>query len=142
MDNALVIAPDGSVSNTVLPSDAERWRAAIRELVGGGSDQGRYHAEVLLHVRGNGSQEPNLTAWALASIWRNLQLPYLLYGTVVVTGPAAGQELSANLAAEVQAAGSAVTAIMNEWRDRRPVSDDAAEAELLAGVRHSIASLA
>ncbi|MFI1648308.1 hypothetical protein ACH4XT_15400 [Streptomyces avidinii] len=141
VDNALVIAPAGSVSSTVLPSDAEGRRAAIGELVGGGADQGRYHPEVLLHVRGNGSPEPNLTAWALASTWRNLEISYLLYGTVVVTGPASGAELPANVAAQVRAAGDAVTAIMDEWRSRRPISNDAAVAELLAGVRHSLASL-
>ncbi|SEM78900.1 hypothetical protein [Streptacidiphilus jiangxiensis] len=142
MGSALVIETDGSVRDTVLPVGAEERRAAIRELVGGYADQGRYHPEVLLHVASDGSPQPNLLAWALASAWRGLDIPYLLYGTVVVTSAVGGADLPPGMASHVHAAGEAVSVIAWEWRSRRPASDEAARAELIAGVRHSLSSVA
>lgn len=140
MGEALVIEVDGSVRETVLPQAASAHQAAIRELVGDFVDQGRYHRSVLLHMRGDGAAEPNLLAWALASVWRGIELDYFLYGTVVVTGNESREALPAGISGQVRAAGEAVAAITAEWRSRRPASDQAARAELLAGVRHGVLS--
>ncbi|MET9658155.1 hypothetical protein [Streptomyces sp. NPDC006510] len=140
MGEALVIEADGSVRGTVLPEDAAAHRAAVQGLVGGFADQGRYHRHVLLHVRGDGAPQPNLVAWALASAWRGAELDYCLYGTVVVTGSGIGESLPLEVPGQVHAASGAVAAIAAEWRGRRPASERAALAELLADVRHAVLS--
>ncbi|MEU6406202.1 hypothetical protein [Streptomyces sp. NPDC046985] len=140
MGEALVIEANGSVCDTILPDGAAARGSAVRGLVGGYVDQGRYHRDVVLHVRGDGAAEPNLVAWALASVWRGVELDYFLYGTVVVTAHGAAEVLPAAVAGQVRAAGEAVAAIAAEWRSRRPASDRAALAELLAGVRHEVLS--
>lgn len=140
MGEALVIEANGSVRDTVLPDSAAARGGAVRDLVGGYADQGRYHRDVVLYVRGDGAAEPNLVAWALASVWRGVELDYFLYGTVVVTAHDSTEVLPAAVAGQVRAAGEAVAAIASEWRSRRPASDRAALAELLAGVRHEVLS--
>ncbi|MFJ9574548.1 hypothetical protein [Streptomyces bacillaris] len=140
MAQALVVEANGSVRDTVLPGGAAARAGVVRDLVGGYADQGRYHRDVVLHVRGDGAAEPNLVAWALASVWRGVELDYFLYGTVVVTAPDATEALPTAVAGQVRAASEAVAAIAAEWRSRRPASDRAALSELLAGVRHEVLS--
>lgn len=82
----------------------------------------------------------NLSAWALASAWRGIDIPYGLYGPVVVTGPQL-TELDEDLAGAVQAVCAAVAEILQEWRARPPVGERQARAELLAAARHSVAAL-
>lgn len=140
MGEALVIGVNGWVRDAVLPEGAAARGAAVRDLVGGDTDQGRYRRDVLLHVRGDGAGAPNLVAWALVSVWRGVELDYFLHGTVVVTAHDNGGKLPTEVAGQVRSAAETVAAIAAEWRDRRPASDQAARAELLAGVRHGVLS--
>ncbi|MEU9918769.1 AraC family transcriptional regulator [Streptomyces sp. NPDC051001] len=85
---ALLIATDGTVTELDLPESAAH--SAIRDHLGSTDavDQGLCHPRVLLHVHGNGqvtSLDGNLTAWALASVWRGMPL-YPFHGPVAVTG--------------------------------------------------------
>ncbi|MFE3996208.1 hypothetical protein ACFXPW_31645 [Streptomyces goshikiensis] len=93
----------------------------------------------MLHVHGNGQAERlplNLSAWVLASVWRGLELPYGLHGTVMETEPQS-EALDADLVAEIQAVCDAVAEVQAEWQDRPPVGENAARAELLAAGRHA-----
>lgn len=141
---ALRIDVDGTV--VVLPwpeVDVER-RELVRVAVGGGADTAVYHRRAHLHVHGNGQAENlpvNLSAWALASVWRGMDIPYGLYGPVVVTGPQQA-ELDEDLAGAVRAVCAAVVEICQEWKARPPVGEQQARAELLAAARHSVAALA
>ncbi|MFD9356452.1 hypothetical protein [Streptomyces sp. NPDC060031] len=83
----------------------------------------------------------NLTAWVLASHWRQMELPYGFYGPVVVTGPQLA-DLEEALAGEVTAVCAAVADIRAEWASRRPVGESQARAELLGAARHATAALA
>ncbi|MGW1768252.1 hypothetical protein ACWCQL_29940 [Streptomyces sp. NPDC002073] len=99
-----------------------------------------YHRRAQLHVHGNGQTEQlplNLAGWVLASAWRGIELPYGLYGTIVVTGQSA-QDLELDLAAEVEAVCAAVTEVRAEWQDRPPACEGPARAELLAAARHTM----
>lgn len=89
---ALRIEQHGVVETLQLPDTPTAQRAALAEAVGGDTDTGFYHRQAVLHVHGNGAAAQDLqfnaTAWALASAWRGLDIPYGLYGPIVVTGPA------------------------------------------------------
>ncbi|MEV6400962.1 hypothetical protein AB0M39_40345 [Streptomyces sp. NPDC051907] len=84
----------------------------------------------------------NLGAWSLACAWRGLELPYALYGVVVVTGPRLGDggvaPLEDLLAQQVHAVAQTVRETVEEWRRRPPASGDAAAQELLAYVRRDV----
>lgn len=141
---ALQIATDGTVVVLPWPKDEAERREAIRAAVGGGADTAIYHRRAHLHVHGNGQAENlpvNLSVWALASVRRGMDIPYGLYGPVVVTGPQL-TELDEDLAGAVQAVCSAVVEICQEWKARPPVGEQQARAELLAAARHSVAALA
>ncbi|NUU22431.1 MAG: hypothetical protein HOV68_13090 [Streptomycetaceae bacterium] len=142
MATALVIGTDGTVSTVDLPADwADRYNA-LRELVGGQPESARYHRDALLYVDGDGAghQDSNLVAWALASAWRGLDLPYGLAGTVVATGPAEEDPLPDVLIAQAHAASEAVALFLGRALTRRPASPDALASELLEAVRLSVAA--
>ncbi|UUU37566.1 hypothetical protein [Streptomyces sp. NBC_00162] len=139
MSSVLCVDPDGGT--TLMPwSDDELQRALlIRAGVAGPADTGVYHRRAVLHVHGNGQAERlplNLAVWVLASVWRGIELPYGLHGTVMVTGPQS-QELEADLVAEVQAVCVAVAEVRAEWQNRPPASERAARAEVLAAARYA-----
>ncbi|GAA2345085.1 hypothetical protein [Streptomyces violaceusniger] len=86
---ALHIDPDATFSHLDLPEDAHAQRDILRSLIGDTVDRAIYHRQALLHLHGNGAGRRlpvNPAAWALACAWRGLDLPYLLYGPVIVTG--------------------------------------------------------
>ncbi|MFZ3475766.1 hypothetical protein ACODT3_40370 [Streptomyces sp. 4.24] len=140
----LRVDSDGTVVVHPWPEDErERW-AAVRTAVGGSADAAVYHRRAQLHVHGNGQAEGlplNLAAWALASVWRGLDIPYGLYGPVVVTGPQMGG-LDEDLAGAVRAVCAAVAEVRQEWTTRPPVGERQARAEVLAAARHSITASA
>ncbi|WP_407842115.1 hypothetical protein ACE1OC_42955 (plasmid) [Streptomyces sp. DSM 116496] len=141
---ALRIDPDGTVVVLAWPQDDAERRQVVRAAVGGGADTAVYHRRAHLHVHGNWQAENlpvNLSAWALASVWRGIDIPYGLYGPVVVTGPQL-TELDEDLAEAVRAVCAAVVEIRQEWKVRPSVGEEQARAELLAGARHSVAALA
>ncbi|MBL1102615.1 hypothetical protein [Streptomyces coffeae] len=85
----------------------------------------------------------NPAAWTLACAWRGLDLPYLIYGPAIVTGPTAGgaaQGLTDRLLAEAEDVARRVEELRNEWSTRRPASEDAARRELLAYARRVLRS--
>ncbi|WP_331732038.1 DUF3846 domain-containing protein (plasmid) [Streptomyces sp. NBC_00015] len=95
--------------------------AWLQEQVGGLPEPAYYHPDAVLHVHGNGQAERlplNPVAWTLASAWRGAQLPYPLFGTVLITGDEDQDgnfiPLSAPLADQTQNAIAAATAW---WRD-------------------------
>lgn len=139
----LRIDTDGAVAVLPWPADErERWEV-VRAAVGGSADAAVYHRRAHLHVHGNGQAEAlsrNLSAWALASVWRGMDIPYGLYGPVVVTGPQL-TGLDEDLASEVRAVCAAVAEIRQEWTARPPVGEPQARAELLAAARYSVAAL-
>ncbi|MFD8670744.1 DUF3846 domain-containing protein [Streptomyces microflavus] len=64
--------------------------AWLQEQVGGLTEASYYHPDAVLHFHGNGLAKHlplNPVAWTLASAWRGIQLPYLLAGPAVITGP-------------------------------------------------------
>lgn len=141
---ALRIDPDGAVVVLAWPQEDVDRQEVVRVAVGGGANTAVYHRRAHLHVHGNGQAEAlpmNLSAWALASVWRRMDIPYGLYGPVVVTG-AQQAELDEDLADAVRAVCAAVVEICQEWKARPPVGERQARAELLAAARHSVAALA
>ncbi|MFE9121294.1 hypothetical protein [Streptomyces sp. NPDC007172] len=114
--------------------------AQIRSAVGGSAEAAYYHRGTVLHVPATGNTDglnPNLVAWALACGWRKMELPYLLYGPIVITGPydadgAAVGQLSEQLTAQVRTVCDTVRETVAGWRVWPPVSNEAAVAELLA----------
>ncbi|MGP4001698.1 hypothetical protein [Streptomyces sp. 8N706] len=141
---ALRIDVTGGVTEVTLPEDGTGQRAVIAQLLGGAADRGVYHREVLLHVHGDAAQmlDANFAAWALACVWRGLELPYWLYGDVVLTGPEAGggavAGLDGRLADQARAVVAGVHEVMSEWEQRPPRSEEAARAEVLANARHHL----
>ncbi|MGW2563375.1 hypothetical protein ACWCXB_29945 [Streptomyces sp. NPDC001514] len=134
---ALRIATDNTVAEVALPE--EETHQAIREQVGttGAVDQAVYHRQALLHVHGEatviGLQE-NLVAWALASAWRGTAV-YPMHGPIIVTGrteTGGVAPLDDDLAQHAYAVAHTVRETLNEWRTRRPISNEAAIQELLA----------
>ncbi|MFE3864500.1 hypothetical protein ACFXPT_29195 [Streptomyces goshikiensis] len=139
MSSVLRIDADGGTTLMPWPDDEHERGLLIRAGVRGSADTAVYHRRALIHVHGNGQAERlplNLSAWVLASVWRGFELPYGLYGTVMVTGPQS-EALDADLVAEVQAVCAAVAEVRAEWQDRPPVGEHAARAELLATGRHA-----
>ncbi|MGW1870352.1 hypothetical protein ACWCPS_33005 [Streptomyces mauvecolor] len=133
-----------------LPADdAGAQYAQIRSAVGGSAEAAYYHRATVLHVPATGSTDglsPNLPAWALACGWRKMELPYLLYGPIVITGPydadgAAVGELSDRLTAQVRTVCGTVRETVIGWRTRRPASNEAALSEVLAHTRRDLAAI-
>ncbi|MCT9093534.1 hypothetical protein N4G70_32395 [Streptomyces sp. ASQP_92] len=133
-----------------LPADdAGAQYAQIRSAVGGSAEAAYYHRAAVLHVPSTGSVdglEPNLAGWALACGWRQMDLPYLLYGPIVITGSydaesAAVGELSGRLTAQVRTVCDTVQETVIGWRTRRPASNEAALSELLAYTRRDLAAV-
>ncbi|MEU6680903.1 hypothetical protein [Streptomyces sp. NPDC046925] len=150
MTSALLIAADASVTDVELPGDRTAQRTALTDRVGGETEAVYYHRSTVLHLNSSGARlrlPPNITAWTLACVWRRMTLPadYLLHGPVVVTGAYSdGGELDAlpdQFAAQARTAAATVRETMTAWRQRPPVSDEAALAELLAYVRRDVSSL-
>ncbi|MFD6186898.1 hypothetical protein [Streptomyces goshikiensis] len=142
---SLVLRIDADCATKLMPwPDDEPLRALlIRAGVGGSADTAVYHRRAVLHVHGNVQAERlplNLSAWVLASVWRGFELPYGLHGTVMVTGPQS-EALDADLAAEIQTVCAAVAEVRAEWKDRPPVGENAARAELLAAARYALDAL-
>ncbi|WP_413804343.1 hypothetical protein [Streptomyces sp. OE57] len=115
----------------------------IRSLIGGTTDRAVYHRQALLHVHGNGAGRRlpvNPAAWALACAWRGLNLPYLLYGPVLVTGPDTGgavETLNDRLLAQAEEVTRIVQELRGQWSTRPPMSEPAAREELLANARQA-----
>ncbi|MEV6048657.1 hypothetical protein [Streptomyces xanthochromogenes] len=129
--------------------DAAAQSAQIRTAVGGSAEAAYYHRATVLHVPATGARDglsPNLAAWALACGWRTMELPYLLYGPIVITGPYGADgstvgELPARLTAQVRTVCGTVRETMAGWRIRPPASNEAAVAELLAYTRRDLAAV-
>ncbi|MEU8349591.1 hypothetical protein [Streptomyces sp. NPDC048845] len=142
----LCLTVAGEVTATVLPQTADEQWQLVREKIGGPADQGRYHRSALLHIHGTGARDQldvNLSAWALASAWAGQDLPYWLYGDIVLTGPQYSDGSLAPLgtvcAGQVREAAEAVREVLLEWKGRAPASESAARSEILAAVRHRLA---
>lgn len=143
MSLVLRVDTDGGTTLMSWPGDQLQRGLLIRAGVGGPADTGVYHRRAVLHIHGNGQAERlplNLSAWVLASVWRGFELPYGLHGTVMVTGPQS-EALDADLVAEIQAVCAAVAKVRAEWKDRPPVGENAARAELLAAARYALDAL-
>ncbi|MEU9304909.1 hypothetical protein [Streptomyces sp. NPDC048269] len=139
MSSVLRVDPDGGTTLMPWPVDELQRGLLIRAGVGGSADTAVYHRRAVLHVHGNGQSARlplNLAVWVLASVWRGIELPYGLYGTVMVTGPRS-QELETDLLAEVQGVCVAVAEVRAEWQDRPPAGEGTARAELLAAARYA-----
>ncbi|MGW2863357.1 DUF3846 domain-containing protein [Streptomyces sp. NPDC001205] len=129
--------------------DAGAQYEQIRSAVGGSAEPAYYHRGAVLHVPSTGSVDgldPNLAAWALACGWRTMELPYLLHGPIVITGPydadgATVTELSDRLTAQVRTVCDTVRETVTAWRTRRPTSNEAALSELLAYTRRDLATV-
>ncbi len=134
---ALHIAPDATSSHLDLPEDAHAQHDILRNLIGDTVDRAVYHRQALLHLHGNGAGRRlpvNPAAWALACAWRRLDLPYLLYGPVIVTGPDTRgvlQTLADSLLGEAEEVARRVEELRLEWSTRPPASESAARHELL-----------
>ncbi|MFD9692262.1 hypothetical protein ACFXPX_38590 [Kitasatospora sp. NPDC059146] len=138
MASALLINPDSTVEPIDLPDEPGLRSKAIATRLSGSPDPGNYHRRALMWVHGNGANEglpPNLTATALASAWRGLDIgsSYFLYGSVIVTGAEYGDvaPLEEDLAGQAQAVAEAVVARRTAWQTEQPASNEAAWAEIL-----------
>ncbi|MEU4896235.1 hypothetical protein AB0B12_26370 [Streptomyces sp. NPDC044780] len=140
---ALRIDPDSTSSRLALPTDQTAQYDILRSLIGGNPDRAIYHRQALLHLHGNGAGTRlpvNPAAWALACAWRGLNLPYLLYGPVLVTGPdtrGAVENLNDSLLAQAEEIARRTAELRMEWSTRPPVSEPAARLELLAYTRRA-----
>jgi len=147
---ALRIGADGAADPLELPDAYPAQRRALRDLLGGTVDAGVYHRRALVHVFGEGAlaqgREFNVAAWALACVWRGMDIGYGLYGTAVVTGPGrddgGSDALADDLAEQVRAVCAAVREVLVEWRTRPPAGEAAARAEVLAAARHHLGAVA
>ncbi|MFI6055668.1 hypothetical protein ACIBCO_36990 [Streptomyces violascens] len=130
-------------------ADAGAQYEELRRVVGGGTDAAYYHRSAVMHVHGTSSRDgmrPNLAAWALACCWRNMELPYLLHGPIVITGPynadgATVGELSTQLTSQVHTVCATVRETVDAWQLRPPASNEAAIAELLAYTRRDLSAV-
>ncbi|MFD8340201.1 hypothetical protein ACFV42_47640 [Streptomyces solisilvae] len=140
---ALHIDPDAASSRLNLPEDANAQHDILRSLIGDTADRAIYHRQALLHLHSNGAGRRlpvNPAAWALACVWRGLDLPYLLYGPVIVTGPDTRgvlQTLTDSLLDEAEEIARRTAQLRVEWSTRPPASEPAARLELLANARRA-----
>ncbi|MFJ2349597.1 hypothetical protein [Streptomyces antimycoticus] len=140
---ALRINPDATSTRLHLPTEQAAQHDLIRRLIGGSTDRAVYHRQALLHVHhnGTGTQLPvNPAAWALACTWRGLDLPYLLYGPVIITGPDTGstiEELNDRLLTQAEKITRTAQELRLEWSTRPSASEPAARLELLANARRA-----
>ncbi|GAA2418052.1 hypothetical protein ACFPFX_04820 [Streptomyces mauvecolor] len=150
MVRAWVVDEGARLTALELPADdAGAQYAQIRSAVGGSAEAAYYHRGSVLHVPATGSVDglsPNLVVWALACGWRKMELPYLLYGPIVITGPydedgAAVGELADRLTAQVRTVCDTVRETVIGWRTRRPASNEAALSELLAYTRRDLSAV-
>lgn len=149
MTSALRIAVDGEVTEVDLPDEPDAQRSLLNELVGGDAEAAYYHRSTVLHLHSQGARlhfPPNITSWALACVWRhmNLGFDYVLHGPVIVTG-AYGDDgglgpLPDEFVAQVRTAAATVREAIESWRERSPVSTEAALAEVLAYVQRDLTS--
>ncbi|GGT84914.1 hypothetical protein [Streptomyces violascens] len=117
--------------------------------MGGSTEAAHYHRGSVLHVPATGRTDglgPNLAVWALACGWRTMELPYLLYGPVAITGPydtegPAVEELSDRLTSQLHTVCDTVRETVTGWRTRRPASNEAVLSELLAYTRRDLAAV-
>lgn len=147
MTSALRITVDGDVTDVDLPSDQAAQHSLLKDQVGGDSEATYYHRATVLHLHSEGARlglPPNITSWTLACTWRrmNLGFDYLLRGPVIVTGAygddGAVGSLPDEFAAQVRTAAATVREAMQSWRERSPVSSEAALAEVLAYVQRDL----
>ncbi|MBO3681726.1 hypothetical protein [Streptomyces sp. NEAU-YJ-81] len=142
--SALRIDPDATSSRLNLPTDSTAQHDVLRSLIAGSTDRAVYHRQALLHLHSNGAGirlPVNPAAWALACTWRGLNLPYLLYGPVIVTGPdtsGAIEDLNDRLLTEAEKVADKALELRLEWSARPPVSEPAAQNELLAYARRAL----
>ncbi|MEV8063122.1 hypothetical protein AB0P37_43630 [Streptomyces antimycoticus] len=140
---ALHIDPDATSWHLELPEDASAQHDVLCRLIGDTVDRAMYHRQALLHVHGNGAGmrlPVNPAAWALACAWRRLDLPYLLYGPVIVTGPDTSgviETLNDRLLSQAEEVARRTKELHLEWSTRPPVSESAARHELLAYARRA-----
>jgi hypothetical protein len=143
---ALRIGLQGTTDTLELPDAYPEQRMALRDLLGGTVDAGVFHRRARVHVFGEGAlaqgRELNVAAWALACVWRGMDIGYGLYGTAVVTGPGrddgGSDALADDLAEQVRAVCAAVREVLVEWRTRPPAGESVARAEILAAARHHL----
>ncbi|MFJ9460784.1 hypothetical protein ACIRST_37660 [Kitasatospora sp. NPDC101447] len=135
---ALQIDPAGRVERIDLPVEPVLWHRAVVTRLSGSPDRASYHRRALMWVHGSGADEgllPNLTATALASAWRGIDIgsSYFLYGRVIVTGAEDGDvvQLGEDLAGQAQAVAEAVVARRTAWQTQQPASNEVAWAEIL-----------
>lgn len=148
MIRAIRVAELSEFDELQLPGgDAGAQYERLTAAIGGSPQSASYHRSSVVHVHSNGRNEqlrPNLAVWALASSWMKAELPYLLYGPVVITGrrrDGGVGPLPDALAAQVRTACATVRETLHAWRDRPPVSNDAALGELFAYVRRDLDGL-
>ncbi|MET8210349.1 hypothetical protein ABZT51_30790 [Streptomyces sp. NPDC005373] len=104
-----------------------------------------YRRRALLHIHDTANRESplNLAAWTLASAWRGMSL-YPLHGTIMVTGSRNEEGdvtgLDEDLVRQAQAVLATVRETVQRWRERPPVSDEAAAQELLACAARDLAT--
>jgi hypothetical protein len=116
--NAIRIDTAGVATGIVLPEDdAAELYVSLRGLLGGTPEGAVYHHRALLWAHGDGQNEglePNLVAWTLASAWRDMALPYQLYGTVITGREYGGGSapLDDDLAGQVHAVAKTVSETM------------------------------
>jgi hypothetical protein len=144
MATALRIDVDTTVTVLDLPEDASEARAVVRGAVGGAVTTAVYHRHALLHIHDTANRESplNLAAWTLASAWRDTSL-YPLHGTIVVTGRDAEGDvtrLDEDLVHQAEAIVATVRETVQRWRERPPVSNEAAAQELLAYAARELAA--
>ncbi|MFD8886712.1 hypothetical protein ACFV0H_30015 [Streptomyces erythrochromogenes] len=140
----LRIDTDGAVVGGPCLEEQRERRDVVRTVLGGLPEEAVYHRRASLYVHGSGQVERlpmNLTGWVLASVWRGLEIPYGLYGPVVVTGPQM-TDLDEDLVGEVLAVCAAVAEVRLEWVTRAPAGETQARVELLAAARQALASAA
>jgi hypothetical protein len=139
---ALRVEPDGTVYELALSEGAQDRRRAVRAAIGGPVDLGSYHRRALFHLHGDGVREGkplNPAAWALAAVWLGRQLPYGLYGTVVVTGhdgQGGIEALDVDMADGVARGCEAVREVLAGWAMRAPSPADVSR-DLVAAVEPS-----
>ncbi|MEV7177844.1 hypothetical protein [Kitasatospora sp. NPDC093679] len=138
MPTALQIEPNGQMEAIDLPDDPALRTRAITTRLSNSADRAVYHPQAVMWVHGNGARSlpPNLTATALASVWRGLDIgsSYFLHGRVLITAADEEADLRDDLAVQAQAVADAITNCGRSWRTAPPASNEAAWAEILGRV--------